>query len=895
MFSFGSKFSYNTQGGPPLASQINRDYDYLFKILVIGDSGVGKSCLLLRFVDNTYFAESYISTIGVDFKIRTVEIDGKVVKLQVWDTTGQERFRTITSSYYRGAHGIMCVYDVTDQSSFQNVKQWMSEIDRYACENVTRSILGNKADLVNRRVVDESEAKDLAESLGVSHFSVSAADTLNVEEAFFDLCRRIMERMRVPSEESPPVLMAPAAAKEKERSSGFFSSIFGGKKKNPFPPPTLRADEVEVFDDEELNTCIVDAPVPSAPSSKKGTCITLSPLSRRTDKKKGVEEEKGGKGKKVYQKADVNVFRLDMSSVACEGEIATGDPIYCRGCSAVLNSRSKITSEEPQKAKKINKDLGCTTKAPSLVMDLIKGDVPDLPEDGDEPLPYWACEFCSVYTRVDMDPEERAHTNVVEYIVEPAPASADGSAEETSNVIFCIDISGSMCVTMEVDKNIKMKVPPPKPSGLEGEGQQYLPNERREINYVSRLQCLQVAIEQHIEASVRDKPNSRIGLVTFSDEVTLYGDGGQDPVVVAGDKLENFQELKQIGEQFAVQKPVSQAEKDLKSRLWSLEEKGPTALGPAMLLSIAIAGARPASKVIMCTDGLANHGNSCLGSLEGKSAEYTPYYTELAEQAKLKGVTVSIVSLLGTECSLETLSIVSEQTGGSLERVDPLRISKNFGSIMMNPILATGAMASIVLHKGLTFKAMTEDDDRSFLVRDIGNITQDTECTFSYGFRPKDVFDFSGVKEIPFQVQLLYTKLNGMKVLRVVSERIQATNDRNAAERSADHQVIGHYAVQRAGDLAKAGAYEQAQMETRVAQRMLLRNFASDSKKMKEISAWSEAVNQLDDVLRTERTSESAPMSKQERKKNRVNADHTSEVISQTRQINAKKLWSKDA
>ncbi|MCJ8748204.1 hypothetical protein PDJAM_G00162030 [Pangasius djambal] len=175
---------------------MNPEYDYLFKLLLIGDSGVGKSCLLLRFADDTY-TESYISTIGVDFKIRTIELDGKTIKLQIWDTAGQERFRTITSSYYRGAHGIIVVYDVTDQDSFNNVKQWLQEIDRYASENVNKLLVGNKCDLTTKKVVEYTTAKarEFADSLGIPFLEASAKNSTNVEQAFMTMAAEIKKKM----------------------------------------------------------------------------------------------------------------------------------------------------------------------------------------------------------------------------------------------------------------------------------------------------------------------------------------------------------------------------------------------------------------------------------------------------------------------------------------------------------------------------------------------------------------------------------------------------------------------------------------------------------------------------------------------------------------------------
>jgi len=172
---------------------MSNEYDYLFKLLLIGDSGVGKSCLLLRFAEDSY-TESYLSTIGVDFKIRTIDLEGKTIKLQIWDTAGQERFRTITAAYYRGAQGIIVVYDVTDSESFENVKMWLKEIERYAAEHVDKLLIGNKSDLVGKKVVEYSIAKELADSLSIPFLETSARDSTNVEQMFLTMARQIQER-----------------------------------------------------------------------------------------------------------------------------------------------------------------------------------------------------------------------------------------------------------------------------------------------------------------------------------------------------------------------------------------------------------------------------------------------------------------------------------------------------------------------------------------------------------------------------------------------------------------------------------------------------------------------------------------------------------------------------
>lgn len=197
-----------------------REYDHLFKLLIIGDSGVGKSSLLLRFSDNT-FSGTYITTIGVDFKIRTVDVDGEKVKLQIWDTAGQERFRTITSTYYRGTHGVIVVYDVTSGESFANVKRWLHEIDQN-CEVANRILVGNKDDDPERKVVLTEDAAKFAEQMGIQLFETSAKENINVEEMFHTITRLVLQskkeqQARVQTQANDTVKLGGSSSRTKKK------------------------------------------------------------------------------------------------------------------------------------------------------------------------------------------------------------------------------------------------------------------------------------------------------------------------------------------------------------------------------------------------------------------------------------------------------------------------------------------------------------------------------------------------------------------------------------------------------------------------------------------------------------------------------------------------------
>lgn len=177
-----------------MTSTTDQHFDYMFKILIIGNSSVGKTSFLFRYADDS-FTSAFVSTVGIDFKVKTVIRREKRMKLQIWDTAGQERYRTITTAYYRGAMGFILMYDVTNEESFNSVQDWVTQIKTYSWDNAQVILVGNKSDMEAERVVTYDRGKQLADQLGLEFFETSAKENINVKNVFERLVDIICDKM----------------------------------------------------------------------------------------------------------------------------------------------------------------------------------------------------------------------------------------------------------------------------------------------------------------------------------------------------------------------------------------------------------------------------------------------------------------------------------------------------------------------------------------------------------------------------------------------------------------------------------------------------------------------------------------------------------------------------
>lgn len=544
----------------------------------------------------------------------------------------------------------------------------------------------------------------------------------------------------------------------------------------------------------------------------------------------------------IIPQVNTNILSINLGELGKEKSIATGDCVFCQGCKAIFNATSKITLS-----------VGAEKQ--------------------------WECEFCQVVNNdINLDDEEIPKEDTYDYVLSPSVLNQVSNKE--TNIIFVLDMSGSMCSTTEVVGKHKFKGNQNNKNvdlGNDRRADQYLPNERRDITYVSRLQCVQAAVAHQIDILFKEHPNSKVGLVFFNNEVTIIGDGFGQPVVVTGDKLEDYEGLLEEGVKYQISNPISKSKDALLKKLYAVEETGATALGPAFMIALGMVKALPGSKIVLATDGLANCG---VGALDSYLDTASAFYTNAATLAKTNGITANVIGIRGDNLNINLIGKLADITQGDTDIVDPLKIMDTFSSIVDSKIVATNVVVKLFLHK--VFKFPQDDNWKTeepkeginlFATRDIGSCFEDTEITAEFMQREEeDLAKILGSKiemelnnesaHMPFQVQISYTTLTGMKCMRVITKTKEITRNQEEAENDIDVAVFGMHSNAKQASLAQQGMLDEAVHHSEQVNQIMMKNIQTGEEKTgytNYISGQNEFMSRVKNVQQKSQMSSASP------------------------------------
>ncbi|XP_017294693.1 circularly permutated Ras protein 1 isoform X2 [Kryptolebias marmoratus] len=446
----------------------------------------------------------------------------------------------------------------------------------------------------------------------------------------------------------------------------------------------------------------------------------------------------------------------------------------------------------------------------------------------------WVCEFCGSDNSVNGGVAsacvgQRAGVRSDDLYLPPT-SDDDYQNLENTLVIFCVDISGSMSVTTEVTSD----------GGSSA--------------HISRLEGIQDALQRALASMLQQAPHRRVALVTFNDEVVIYGDGTGSPLSLREWALLDYDHIWQQAASYGVPHCVAETYGQLVQRVKDLREHGATALGPAALASVAMASRYPGSKVILCTDGRANIG---LGDLEQSpplsSLSQTPYfYRQLALQAVEKEVIISIMSFKGTDCRLADIGRLADATGGRVNIVSIGTVATEIQSVSVDNVLATSLTLTLMAPEGVYFPF--EDENNHKLVREIGNVTKGLEITFEFAVKPDFREVFLQRSSLPFQLQLSFKTRDQQRVTRIITERRPVTTSSRVLPGRLNTAVLGVHCAQLCASLTMEGRVREARKQLK-AQQDLLRQISKLRPIQKDESIygnWMEAMTTICDDISTE-------------------------------------------
>eukprot|EP01130_Rhizamoeba_saxonica_P011986 TRINITY_DN500_c0_g1_i2.p1 TRINITY_DN500_c0_g1~~TRINITY_DN500_c0_g1_i2.p1 ORF type:complete len:598 (+),score=165.53 TRINITY_DN500_c0_g1_i2:18-1811(+) len=518
--------------------------------------------------------------------------------------------------------------------------------------------------------------------------------------------------------------------------------------------------------------------------------------SKKTYRARSSAPKRRESSRKPRPSVDTNVVSVSLGNLGDISVMMTGDPVSCENCKAYFTQSSILSDDD-----------------------------------------IWVCEFCG-HSNLDvyLDDEEIPKSDTVDYL-QHRPDAIDSINEENLLVIV-LDISGSMTVTQEVDSNtipnlkvLSQKVEKELEEFLRDAGSQYMPQEKQSIQYVTRLQCCQLAIDGQLEELKKSNPSTKVVLVCFSSDVVILGDGINETVTIAGDRLNDYDALLQIGREYNQNlKPISESREELSRKLFSLQEHGQTALGPALVCALGMAKNGAASRLLVATDGLANIGVGQMDfgddPTEAELTEMEKFYDTVSLMAKEDGTVVNIVSIPGSDCNIENLGKLADETNGKVDIVQPTELATNFGFMLDDSIIATHCQVKVMLHPLL----FNRDDNSNIICQDIGNVNSETESTFSYGINEdllKEKFGDEMPEFLPFQLQVVYKLLDGSQYIRIVNYKSEVTENREEAESNIDIGVLGTNFIQKTSSFAQEGRYKKAQNYLSD-QRSYIQNLASN-------------------------------------------------------------------
>ena len=558
--------------------------------------------------------------------------------------------------------------------------------------------------------------------------------------------------------------------------------------------------DLALSDDANLSVCSAEFDRDMEEDSNKSEDEEPAPMNKV--KKEG----------KIYRKEiDVNVCLIKYEGLEKESENNILRVYQCEKCKAYLNKFSNLVPKED------------------------KYD--------------WQCEFCSnlnkdlIINKVDLPLNE-----TIENCIAPGINKDLKTPEkDDSSLIFCFDISGSMCQSYDVGRNLKnqfdkvlgnnnninkFKIEKKNQNDSEDEDDPFDYNAQN-TNYISRLDLVKCSIQNNINSLLKKAPNTKVGIVSFGSDIEVKGDCLSNVMMIKEKDMNNESKIISLGEENTnlIKAPISLSHKEIIKSLKATEENGATALGPAVLMSLSLLNnAKIGSRIFLCTDGMSNLG---VGNISQDKEAAKDYYTKIGEKAKEKGIIINLITFQDSESEIEVLMAMIEKSGGEIIRVNPNAILDGFNDLLENEALASEVEIRMNLNKCMTFRDQEEKDlinDGSSIVQKLGNVAKETETYYEVKFKKaiklaemKDI-NFEELKNLIFQIEIKYRNKEGGKYIRIITKNMQVSDNKEEIEKNANYEIITAAEMQKSAKLAGAGLYREAQAQAHVARKFLDKN-----------------------------------------------------------------------